>query len=108
MPNSARTAYLFQCTGADLYAVSHDKTGANIPRSSCTQGWELCEEFQRDRGFFCWGGVAGGRRRASVQRVKRVSTSRGARSCLERPNPDRVTPDKPQRTSLGSISHAYR
>ena len=36
MPNSARTAYLFQCTGADLYAVSHDKTGANIPRSSCT------------------------------------------------------------------------
>jgi len=49
MPNSARTAYLFQCTGEDLYAVSHDKTGANIPRSSCTQGWQLCGEFQLGR-----------------------------------------------------------
>src|SRR6476659_4666291 len=49
MPNSARTAYLFQCSGEDLYAVSHDRTGANIPRSSCTQGWQLCGEFQLGR-----------------------------------------------------------
>jgi hypothetical protein len=49
MPRSARTAYLFQCTAEDLYAVSHDITGANIPRSSCTQGWEICEEFQLGR-----------------------------------------------------------
>jgi hypothetical protein len=42
----SRTAYLFQCEGEDLYAGSHDITGANIPRSPCTLGWRLCEAFE--------------------------------------------------------------
>jgi hypothetical protein len=46
MKDAARTAYLFQCQGEDLYAISHDKSGSNIPRSPCTQGWHFCEEFQ--------------------------------------------------------------
>jgi hypothetical protein len=46
MPETSRTAYLFQCEGEDLYAVSHDITGANIPRSACPQGWRLCEAFE--------------------------------------------------------------
>jgi hypothetical protein len=50
MPNTSRTAYLFQCKGEDLYAVSHDITGGNIPRSPCTLGWRLCEEFQLGPG----------------------------------------------------------
>jgi hypothetical protein len=29
-----------------VYAVSHDITGANIPRSPCTLGWRLCEAFE--------------------------------------------------------------
>jgi hypothetical protein len=49
MPDTSRTAYLFQCEGEDLYAVSHDITGANIPRSPCTQGWRLCEAFELGR-----------------------------------------------------------
>jgi hypothetical protein len=44
----ARTAYLFQCNGGELFAVSLDKAGANIPRSSCTEGWLLRQEFQLD------------------------------------------------------------
>ena len=48
MPGDARTAYLFQCEDEELFAVSPDKAGANIPRSSCTQGWLLREEFQLD------------------------------------------------------------
>ena len=43
-----RTAYLFQCGNEDLFSVSLDKAGANIPRSSCTQGWLLRKEFQLD------------------------------------------------------------
>ena len=39
MLETSRTAYLFQCEGEDLYAVSHDSTGGNIPRSPCTLGW---------------------------------------------------------------------
>lgn len=50
MPNTSRIAYLFQCEGEDLYAVSLDVTGGNIPRSPCTLGWRLCEEFQLGRG----------------------------------------------------------
>lgn len=46
MLGDARTAYLFQCDGEELFAVSPKKGGANIPRSSCTQGWLLRQEFQ--------------------------------------------------------------
>jgi hypothetical protein len=34
-------AYIFQCAGDDLFTVSHDMTGANLPRASCSQGWIL-------------------------------------------------------------------
>jgi hypothetical protein len=46
MQGDPQTAYLFQCDGEELFAVSPDKAGANIPRSSCTQGWLLQQEFQ--------------------------------------------------------------
>ena len=46
MHGEAHTAYLFQCRDEELFAVSSDKTGANIPRSSCTRGWQLRQEFQ--------------------------------------------------------------
>ena len=38
-------AYLFQCDGEGLYAVSLIQSGANLPRSSCTGGWQLKETF---------------------------------------------------------------
>ena len=44
--DDAQTAYLFQCGTEELFAVSLDKAGARLPRSSCTQGWILREEFQ--------------------------------------------------------------
>ena len=46
MPGEARTAYLFQCGDEALFAVSPDRTGEVIPRTSCTQGWLLRQEFQ--------------------------------------------------------------
>jgi hypothetical protein len=49
MADTSVTAYLFQCEGEDLYAVSHDITGSNIPRSPCALGWRLREEFQLAR-----------------------------------------------------------
>lgn len=80
MPDTAQTAYLFQCKDEDLYAVSHDITGANIPRSPCTLGWRFCEAFElgrraplpapilaepilkgiADRGYYVWRGWSGG------------------------------------------------
>jgi hypothetical protein len=48
MPGDTRTAYLFQCGNEELFAVSPDKSGGVIPRSSCTQGWLLRRAFQLD------------------------------------------------------------
>ena len=45
MSGDARNAFFFQCGDEQLFAVSLDKTGLNIPRSTCTQGWVLREEF---------------------------------------------------------------
>jgi len=46
LSHDAQTAYLFQCGDEDLFAVSPDKAGKNIARTSCTQGWLLREEVQ--------------------------------------------------------------
>ena len=46
MQVDAQTAYLFQCGDEELFAVSSDKADKNIPRSSCTQGWQLRQELE--------------------------------------------------------------
>ena len=45
MPLDTWTAYLFQCGNEQLIAVTLDETGANLPRSSCTQGWLVRNVF---------------------------------------------------------------
>lgn len=80
MSEDTRVAYLFQCKDEDLYAVSHDVTGANIPRSPCALGWQFCEKFQlgqdapvpapilaapilkgiADHGYYVWRGWSSG------------------------------------------------
>ena len=49
MRDDAQPTYLFQCGDEALCAVSPDKAGTNIPRSSCTKGWLLRQEFQLGR-----------------------------------------------------------
>ena len=46
MHSDVQTVYLFQCGNEDLFAVSYDKTGGSIPRSSCACGWLLRQDFQ--------------------------------------------------------------
>ena len=46
MLGDAQAAYLFQCGDEEFFAVSPDKAGTNIPRSSCTHGWILRQEFK--------------------------------------------------------------
>jgi hypothetical protein len=43
--DDSRPAYLFQCGDTDLFAVSLDETGANIPTDNCWEGWHLRSEF---------------------------------------------------------------
>ena len=44
--DDARTAFLFQCGNGELFAVSLDTSGANIPRTLCTHGWRCREAFR--------------------------------------------------------------
>ena len=44
--DDATTAFLFQCGKSDLFAVSRDRTGANIPRVECPDGWLLRTAFK--------------------------------------------------------------
>lgn len=44
--DDARTAYLFQCGESNLFAMSLDETGANIPTAACADGWRFRESFQ--------------------------------------------------------------
>jgi hypothetical protein len=46
MHDDATMAYLFQCGESDLFAVSKDRTGANIPRARCAEGWLLRNKFR--------------------------------------------------------------
>src|SRR6516165_4831697 len=39
MSDDPLDTYVVQCSGGDLFAVSHDMTGAILPRASCAQGW---------------------------------------------------------------------
>ena len=44
--DDATTAFLFQCGERNLFAVSHDQTGANIPTAECPEGWLLRNTFR--------------------------------------------------------------
>jgi hypothetical protein len=41
----ATTAYLFECNDDGLFAVSCDRTGANIPIDLCAEGWRIKKKF---------------------------------------------------------------
>ena len=44
--DDATTAFLFQCGKSDLFAVTHEQTGANIPTAKCPEGWLLRNTFR--------------------------------------------------------------
>jgi hypothetical protein len=46
MISETQAAYLFHCQCDDLFAVRHDITGANIPRTTCPESWLLRQKFE--------------------------------------------------------------
>ena len=43
--DEALKVYLFRCGDNDLYAVSLDSSGSNLPRNACREGWRLERDF---------------------------------------------------------------
>lgn len=38
-------AYLFECDGESLFAISRDHSGMNLPSRACPVGWQLRQTF---------------------------------------------------------------
>ncbi len=45
-----RTIHVFQCGGADLYGITQDPTGANLPTDECRDGWRLIKSVELEGG----------------------------------------------------------
>lgn len=46
-----RTFHVFRCESADLYGVTRDQTGANLPADQCTGGWRFIRTVELGAGL---------------------------------------------------------
>jgi hypothetical protein len=46
-----RTVHVFQCGSADLYGVTRDQTGANLPTDECSEGWRFIRPMEMEEGL---------------------------------------------------------
>ncbi|HZW46716.1 MAG TPA: hypothetical protein VFF61_04255 [Microvirga sp.] len=51
----SRTVHLFQCGDADLYGLTQDLSGANLPTDECTGGWRLLKTVEFEGDLPPWG-----------------------------------------------------
>ena len=46
-----RTVHVFQCGRADLYGITRDQTGANLPPDECRDGWRFIKTLELEEGL---------------------------------------------------------
>ena len=46
-----RTVHVFQCGSNDLYGLTQDQAGANLPRDECADGWRLVGTVEMEEGL---------------------------------------------------------
>ncbi len=46
-----RIVHIFRCGSADLYGVTTDETGANLPIDECTDGWRFLRTVEMTEGI---------------------------------------------------------
>lgn len=60
--------HVFRCGNADLYGLTEDHTGANLPPDECPQGWRFIKTVEYQAGLPPWGlDIASKDRGAAVQ-----------------------------------------
>lgn len=50
-----KTLYVFRCGVEDLYAITEDATGANLPGDLCASRWSLMKTMSYDGHLPPWG-----------------------------------------------------
>jgi hypothetical protein len=51
----SKSIHLFQCGSADLYGLTQDQTGANLPTDECTGRWRLVKTVEFEGDLPPWG-----------------------------------------------------
>jgi hypothetical protein len=46
-----RTVHVFQCGSADLYGITRDQSGANLPTDECRDGWRFIKTLELEEGL---------------------------------------------------------
>jgi hypothetical protein len=46
-----RTVHVFQCGSADLYGITRDQSGANLPTHECRDGWRFIRALELEEGL---------------------------------------------------------
>jgi hypothetical protein len=46
-----RLIHVFQCGSADLFGVTDDHTGANLPTDECQAGWRFVKTIEFQAGL---------------------------------------------------------
>ena len=46
-----RIVHVFQCGTADLYGITRDETGANLPADECRDGWRFIRTVEMQEGL---------------------------------------------------------
>jgi hypothetical protein len=63
-----RLIHVFQCGRTDLFGLTEDHTGANLPSEQCGEGWRFLKTVEYQGGMPPWGlDVASQDRAAAVQ-----------------------------------------
>ena len=47
----AQVIHVFRCESTDLYGVTNDRTGANLPTDECTAGWQFVRTVEFTGGI---------------------------------------------------------
>ena len=47
----AQVVHVFRCGNTDLYGVSSEQTGANLPTDECTAGWQFLRTVEFTEGL---------------------------------------------------------
>jgi hypothetical protein len=51
----SRAVHLFQCGDADLFGLTQDLSGANLPTDECAGGWRLIRTVEFEGDLPPWG-----------------------------------------------------
>jgi hypothetical protein len=46
-----RTVHVFQCGSANLYGVTEDQSGNNLPNDECAEGWRFIKTVELEEGL---------------------------------------------------------